>query len=393
MAGVRNKPEKSGKYKGWYTDARGKTKHFTGTKRKVETRRMAERIEDEARQIRLGYRPAPSSAARHRTRDLDEVASEYIVWGADRGGLGGRPWSEEYRKKVERGLRFWFDRLGLASLADLDGILAKVEKVLSKLSAKGLAPKTLSNRVNYFRAFCNWAVERGMLEKSPLDSLGEFDTTPQTTRRELTSGEIEKLLDVVPAHRRLLYQTALCSGLRASELRALRVTDLDVERGGLRLRAEITKNRQSGFQPLPAALVEKLADFVTSGTASELYEKYPQADAPEDPLLHVPSHTSRRFAKDCGKADIAIRSFGGKVDFHALRVTYTSAVLAEGTDIKTAQTLARHATPNLTLNTYGRAREQRLAEVAERVGKHFLKKEGDQKDARDIAVCLPLRAV
>ena len=66
MAGVRKKPNPGGKYHGWFVDAIGKRKFFTGTHNKAETLRIAERLEDEHRQIRLGYRPVPRSTDKHR---------------------------------------------------------------------------------------------------------------------------------------------------------------------------------------------------------------------------------------------------------------------------------------------------------------------------------------
>jgi len=58
----------------------------------------------------------------------------------------------------------------------------------------------------------------------------------------------------------------------------------------------------------------------------------------------------------------------GKVDFHACRTAYVTLVLETGASVKEAQSLARHATPNLTMNTYGRSRKGRLSELAEAVG-------------------------
>ena len=77
MAGVRNKPLSSGKYRGFFVDMSGKQKLFTGTVSKAETLRMAQRLEDEHRQIRLGYRPAPASADKHRARPFAKAAAEY----------------------------------------------------------------------------------------------------------------------------------------------------------------------------------------------------------------------------------------------------------------------------------------------------------------------------
>ena len=49
MAGVR-KGIRAGRYQGWFTDYKGDRKYFTGTKRKSETQRIAEKLEDDHRQ-------------------------------------------------------------------------------------------------------------------------------------------------------------------------------------------------------------------------------------------------------------------------------------------------------------------------------------------------------
>jgi len=165
---------------------------------------------------------------------------------------------------------------------------------------------------------------------------------------------------------------ALCSGLRRGELEALKVGDLDTERGGLVLHAAWTKARKGGFQPLPASVLGELAADA-------------EGKAPDAPLLRVTANQWRLFAGDMKRAGIPRQAFGGKVDFHALRVTYISAVLATGADVKTAQHMARHTTAGLTLNTYGRARSERLTGVAEAVGAELL-------PSADLAHSLPLMA-
>lgn len=57
------------------------------------------------------------------------------------------------------------------------------------------------------------------------------------------------------------------------------------------------------------------------------------------------------------------------LDFHAFgRVGYINLVLDSGARVKEAMELARHSTPDLTLNTYGRTRDERLQEITEKVG-------------------------
>jgi len=78
---------------------------------------------------------------------------------------------------------------------------------------------------------------------------------------------VRRLLAVCPTYRRLLWETALLSGLRANELRHLSVDHLDVERGGLHLDASWTQNRRDDFLTLPRSLVHRLHTFTTTGEA------------------------------------------------------------------------------------------------------------------------------
>jgi hypothetical protein len=180
-----------------------------------------------------------------------------------------------------------------------------------------------------------------------------------------------------PTHRRLLYEAAFLTGLRASELRRLTLEHLDVEHSGLQLESEWTKNRKSCFQPLPKDLANKLYEFARSEEPSRLYAKFHKrkqhtATMPKQPLFYVPSHTARSVDQDLLSAGIPKHGPGGKIDFHAIRKAYINLVIESGVTVKEAQTLARHASPELTMNVYGHAREDRLADAVERVAEVVL---------------------
>jgi hypothetical protein len=72
--------------------------------------------------------------------------------------------------------------------------------------------------------------------------------------------------------------------------------------------------------------------------------------------------------QDIKAAGIPKKAFGGKMDFHALRVAHVSLGIEAGASVKDAQALARLATAELTLNTYVRTRDERLSQIAERIG-------------------------
>ena len=110
------------------------------------------------------------------------------------------------------------------------------------------------------------------------------------------------------------------------------------------------------MQPLPLALWDRL--------------KAEAADSlPDAALLAVPLHPACNMDRDLKRAGVKKWTPEGKVDFHATRTAYITMLLESGADVKTCQTLARHATADLTVNTYGRARHERLSATAEAVGK------------------------
>ena len=353
MAGTRKKPGKNGKIEGWFANWQGGRTFFYGTTIRKETEAIARKLEDKHLQIRLGYLPAPKTS--DTPRAFDEISAEYIAWGASQGGRGGRPWCDEHTGKRRAFLAFWQKRLGLATLKDLDGILPRVEEALRELGAGGRAGKTLNTYADGLASFCDWCVKRGYLDADPLKGLAQFDKTAKTTRRAMTPDEIKRLLEACLPQRRIVYEVALTSGLRANELRSLKVANLDIERGGLRLDANWTKARKDGFQPLPGWLVAKLAESAKGKEQS-------------DKLLFVPMHPHRPFKHDLDRAKISKWAPGGKLDFHALRVAYVTMTIETGANAKEVQSLARHSTPSLTMNTYGRTRDNRLASVAELVG-------------------------
>ena len=377
MAGVRKTPNPGGNYQGWFTDAAGKRQFFTGTSDRKGTLSIARGLEDNHRQIRLGYRDAPTSAQKNKTRPFDEVVVEYLAWGTSQGGWRGRPWSEKHSYKRRTHLLWWKDQLRLETLADLDGMLPRVEKAVRRLVKEGKTGKTQSNYAEALHAFCNYCLDRGYLAADPLKAMAGFDTTPQSQRRAMTPEEIRQLLAASPPDRRLLYETALFSGLRVNELKNLTVGHLDVDGCGLRLEAEWTKNRKSGFQPLPRRVVEQLQAFAATGEARCIYEAtYKKARTkkplPRSPLLYVPSQPNRPLDADLRAAGIPKHTPKGKLDFHALRVAFINLVLDTDMTVRDAQALARHSTPDMTLNVYGRPQEHRLSAAVEYIADEVL---------------------
>ena len=354
MPGILSKKTKDGKWRAWYrshltgSDGRRKTLKFTGTRSRRETLTLAQERQVQEDRIVAGLIPAPEE--RQPWRDFVDTVQDYLAYGEAQGGRGGRPWGRVHARNQRARLAWWHEQIGFQTLADLMHALRPVETALVRLRDRGRTSKTLRDYQESLQSFCRWCIDRGYLPSDPLARLRKFDMTPQVNRRPLTTAEIARIMALVPPDRVLLYEVALFTGLRAGELAHLRGWHLDMERGGLRLEAEWTKNRRPGFQPLPRYLLEKLA-----GTSA----------SPSDALLDVPSHPARTFDKDLHIAGIAKDSPDGVLVFHSWRATYGTLLDELGASPKETQELMRHATPMLTMQRYVQARFDRRQRLVE----------------------------
>jgi len=118
---------------------------------------------------------------------------------------------------------------------DLEDTLDLVEKACRHLQQTGDSGKTINDKVSSLRALCGWCVKRELLEKHPLAALDNYSNAPKIQRRVPTLEELERLLQVAPLDRRLLYETALTSGLRRNELAQLTPDHVDIDGEGLRV--------------------------------------------------------------------------------------------------------------------------------------------------------------
>jgi len=375
---------------------------------KKKTQSHADSVEAEHRAIAKGEKPVPERWVKGHKKPVAECVEEFLAHGKLKGGRKGRPWSPTHARMRESYLRFWIDKLGLKRMSDLDGILGLVDKALGELRAEGKSAGTCNHYLDGLASFCTWACKRRYIQRNALAEYQRLNNDEKIVERCPSPDEIERLLACRAPERRLLYLAALCTGLRASELAALERKHLNYGRGGLDLEARWTKNRERGFLPLPAWLLEQLGDAVDENLAGKQYAAVnaarthrgakPRTDIPNQPLLYVASHPSRELSKDLKVSGIDKYTTEGRFTFKSFRVAYISYVVQSGASVKEAQALARHASPNLTLNIYARARDDQLSAVAHAVGeeikalgqgRHLTDIQAPPKDTLALSPCPP----
>ena len=243
------------------------------------------------------------------------------------------------------------------------------------------------------KGFSRWLWKQRLAPDDALLDLGLFNaaTDRRHIRREMSTEEVQWLLDVtekrtLPSHgapgptRAMCYRVAAATGFRASELRSLTTDsfDLDASPPACTVEAGYSKRRKRDVQPLPDALVEPLrawlagfdlGEQVFAGIAGDTARML-RSDLAAARAAWLAGARSEADKQEMQATDFLLYSDrqGHVADFHSLRVLFISRVVASGASVKTAQTLARHSTPVLTMNTYSRASLLDVAGAVEGLG-------------------------
>ncbi len=160
----------------------------------------------------------------------------------------------------------------------------------------------------------------------------------------------------------MLYRVATMTGLRASELASLTPASFDVaaDPPTVTLAAGYSKHHREDVLPLHSDLAARLRQWLSDRDRDSDEEKRVvlslnrAADAKPERLF--PGTWAERAFKmlrnDLEAAEIAYVTDAGIADFHSLRHTFISNLVAAGVHPKLAQQLARHSTISLTMDRY-----------------------------------------
>lgn len=253
-------------------------------------------------------------------------------------------------------------------LGDAGGLMAAPQEALeawfADLSRRGLSAATAARRRASVRQFYRFALGEGWRTDDPsrrLDAPKQGRSLPKTLSRD----EIEALLAAAgaadsAAGLRLiaLVEMAYASGLRVSELLALKVEAVRRDPAYLIVRGKGGKER---LAPLNTAAREAIKAWLDARDAAR------KPGAPDSAWL-FPSHgksghlTPRRFAQLLDQAAIAAGIDPARVSPHVLRHAFATHLLEGGADLRVVQTLLGHADISTT-QIYTHVATDRLSQV------------------------------
>jgi integrase len=343
-------------------------------------RQRSARTLDEARKLRSAL---TADVARGEHRELSRVRfADYVPSWCDtftgRTGTGIRAQTlARYRRDLER---FAVPALGRRRLVEIEP--RDVKALAASLADRGLSPASVRNVMAPLRALLATAVEEGLIRHNPAAGLRlaskaatlvEDDDGPV---KALTPAELVRLVEAAPdGWPRLLIRFTAATGLRISEVIALRWRRVDLDGGRVQVRSAITDSRveappksRHGRRDVPLSpamvlalrrhrLASRYSDdddflFPTATGSAQRYENLLRRVLKPAALaagLTVPAFdkAGRQVIDEDGEP--VVRAWPG---WHTLRHTCASQLFARGANAKQVQVWLGHHSPAFTLERY-----------------------------------------
>jgi integrase/recombinase XerD len=242
---------------------------------------------------------------------------------------------QAYADDVSRYLAFLHE----SGICDLDGVTRDdVMAHLMALRGEGLAPRSLARHLSAIRRFHRFLREEGMSKSDPVDDF-ESPRVGRVLPPVLSEAEVERLVDAVDASApdgsrdQALLELFYSCGLRISELRRLRTTDLQLEESAVRVRGKGNKTR---LIPLGGRAQDRLKNWL----------RLRAERAPKDDAVFISNRgramgrtTIWQVVKDAARA----ANIAQNVTPHTLRHSFATHLLDHGADLRAVQEMLGHA--------------------------------------------------
>ena len=236
----------------------------------------------------------------------------------------------------------------------------EINEFARRLSAEGLAPKSIARALNAVRMFYRYLVMEKIVAEDPTAQV----RGPRTTKslpRYLTLEEVDQLLSAADVSTPLgvrdaaMVELLYATGLRVSEMVSLRVRDLSLEAGYLRCVGKGSKER---LVPLGRAAADRLRAYL-DGARPRLLKGTAR---PSLFLNNRGGPMSRqgfwKILKKHGRA-VGLR---GKLSPHVLRHSFATHLLERGADLRSVQMMLGHADISTT-QIYTHINRERLRAI------------------------------
>ena len=299
------------------------------------------------------------------------------VWFQDYAKIKVRPSSHQtYQGYIHNHIRPNIGDIPLEKLTSLDlqkfykKLLTegRVDRVEAKGQPKGLSAKTVRNIHQILSSALKLAQEQRLILTNPAEGCA----LPRVEHQEMKTLTTVQLASFFREARDSgvfeLYYLELATGLRRGELLGLKWEDVDLQRGDLRVRRQVSRingdvveaplKTKNAYRTLPLAedTVSVLKEQRKKvGNSPWVFPSPNGGPISPDSVLHM----LHRVLKRAGLP---------KVRFHDLRHTFATLALQNGVDVKTVSGMLGHFSAGFTLDTYAHITSAAQRQAAQTMG-------------------------
>ena len=224
----------------------------------------------------------------------------------------------------------------------------------------GARPRSTARQLSSFRRFYRYLVREGEINDDPTAKIA-MPKIGRALPQSMTEEEVEALLDAPDVtdplgHRdRAMLEVLYATGLRVSELINLRISQVNLNQGVIRV---VGKGDKERLIPLGEESQRWLQDFIGGPRMEILLERQTDAVFPTRRGSCMTRqafwHIIRRYAKKSG--------FGRKLSPHTLRHAFATHLLNHGADLRVVQMLLGHSDLSTT-QIYTHVARERIKEL------------------------------
>jgi len=283
------------------------------------------------------FSPSPTHSAPDPT-GIHEKIDAYLAYLKNVRNLSPNTMTS-YRHDLEHFDEF-LKRAGISGLSAVDH--KTLRSFLANQRTRGYSRATVARRCACLRSFFHFLVESGVLTRDPASVLA-FSVKGVNPPRFLTEAEAETLAEGsgkdtdISLRDRAIIEVLYATGVRVSELCSLRLGDVDLAAGVMRVLGKGRRERvvlagKYATDSVRRYIEETRPSLVEAGTYNGDIVFLGRRGSPLDP------RQARRIVDREFKATLG----GEGLSPHALRHTFATHLLSRGADLRSVQELLGH---------------------------------------------------
>ena len=227
-----------------------------------------------------------------------------------------------------------------------------------------ISARTYNNYLLFCRTLFNWICEHNYLNDNPFNSFRKKNRKYiKKTRRSLTKAEVHSLFDYLEnENREYLVMCMLCyyCFMRPKEIALLKVSDIDIDKQVINVRAEIAKNDNDSVRTIPDAMISVIKELkLQKHEDYYLFSNGPgYTFKPGKKLLN-----SRKMAKYWSDHIRPALNFDMEIQFYSLKDTGITNMITAGVPIPVVQHQADHSSIEMTAIYVAKRKDELIEEI------------------------------